>query len=307
LLAVWRQGARSPRRGLKSYAGDQGVSARERQALVELYQATGGGHWTHHVGWLGPPGTECKWHGVTCGPRFGDHRSVEELDLPDNHLVDSLPPALGQLTSLEDLDLSEDNLSGSVPSELGGLSRLEWLVIFGNHLSGLLPRKLIDRWLAGQLDLRAEAPLLTDVSEIDFEFDPSALLCGKRRIRLEADGRAVLLTKRCRNETPEDRTTFCEVKQGRVWPQQFARLAWLLEKNGFYDLNANYARSITDSVFVTVGATRNGKRLQVEEYAGGGPFELWVIQTAVEGVAESIEWKKTTTLATCPQTDSDGR
>jgi hypothetical protein len=41
----------------------------------------------------------------------------------------------------------------------------------------------------------------------------------------------------------------------------------------------------------------------VENYAGGGPFELWVIQTAIEGVASSIEWEKTTTQPGCPKWD----
>ena len=73
-----------------------------------------------------------------------------------------------------------------------------------------------------------------------------------------------------------------------------------MEKNGFYNLKAEYSRNITGSVFETIRVTRNGKRHEVGDYAGGGPFELWVIQIAIEGIASQADWEKTTTLPVCP-------
>jgi hypothetical protein len=255
------------------------VSMEERQVLVALYKATDGDHWNHHVGWLGPPRTECKWDGVRCGSESGEPTFVTGLVLYQNNLV------------------------GSIPRGLGLLSHLDELMIFGNHLSGMLPQVLIQRWLAGALEISAEAPLLTDVSKIEFESDPSALLCGLRRISLGSDGRAVVFARRCRNATPGDRTTICEVKEGQVSSRQFAPLAWLLERNGFYDLRANYSRNVTDSTFERTRVTRGAKRYEVENYADAGPFELWIIQSAIEGVASSIEWEKTTTQPECPRWD----
>jgi len=49
-------------------AADGPIPAEERQALIDLYNSTGGNNWTDHSGWLGPPGTECQWHGVACAP-----------------------------------------------------------------------------------------------------------------------------------------------------------------------------------------------------------------------------------------------
>lgn len=252
--------------------GDWGVSLEERQALVALYEATDGSHWKHHAGWLGPPGTECKWHGVACGSPLG--KQVTALELGDNNLV------------------------GPVPDALGRLKGLEWLTIDGNHLSGRLPDVLIQRWLAGTLATSAEAPLLTDVSEIELEVDATALLCHEHRFVIRSDGSAALFTTRCRDATPEDRATFCEMKVGHA--NGIAMLGWLLEKNGFYNMQPDYSRNITDSVVERIRATRNGKSYEVRDYAGGGPFELWVIESAIEGVASGAEWEKTTTQPVCP-------
>ncbi|MGO9095835.1 MAG: DUF6843 domain-containing protein [Bryobacteraceae bacterium] len=96
----------------------QGVSREERQALVALYEATDGSHWTHRFGWPGPPGTECKWHGVVCGSSSGGPPAVTALDLADNNLVGAVPSAIGQLTHLEDLALYGNRLSGRLPEPL---------------------------------------------------------------------------------------------------------------------------------------------------------------------------------------------
>ncbi len=258
---------------------DEAVSPQERQALLALYEATDGSHWKDHTGWLGPVGTECAWYGVECAPRGNGQTAVYALVLFEN------------------------NLHGTIPAALGQLAHLESLHIFGNHLSGMLPDALVRRWRLGLLDVSAEGSLLTDVSEIDFESSASALLCGRDRIVLRSDGSAVFFTERCRNTTPKDRATFCEVKEGRILGMEFATLALLVEKNGFFSLQRNYQRNITDSLFLSTRVTRGAKTYEVVDYAGGGPFELWVIQRAIEGVASSIEWEKTKTLAACPRWD----
>ena len=254
----------------------RGVSEEERQALVALYKATDGEHWNHRVGWLGARGTECKWHGVSCWSELGGPMAVTGLALYQNNLVGTIPPALGQLSHLKDLE------------------------IFGNHLSGMLSPKLIQRWLTGALEVSAEAPLLTDVTMIEFESDPPTL-CGGHRITLGSDGRAKLFTTRCRDATPDDQTTFCEVKVGRVLPGPFSSLGWLLEKNGFYGLRTNYERNATDRRFERTRVIKHGNRFEVGNYADAGPFELWVIQTAIQGVGSSVGWEKSTAQPECPK------
>jgi len=255
----------------------QGVSPQERQSLAALYDATGGKDWKNHAGWLGPAGTECVWHGVECGRK-----------------TDGTPT----VTSIE---LSENNLNGVIPQALDQLTQLTWLSLAGNRLRGQIPEPLIQHWLSGLLWIAAEAHLLADLTELDFELDPSALLCGRERVILRSDGTAVHYTKRCRNATREDRRTYCEVEQGHIWLQDFAKLAWLLDKNGFYLLQRTYDRSMTHGAFDSTRALKDGKTYEVVNYAEAGPLELWVIERAIEGSKLATEWGKPKTEPTCPR------
>jgi len=77
----------------------RGVSPDERGALVALYRATDGDYWTDHGGWLGPPGTECSWHGVLC--LQGESGSIIDLNLSENNLRGRIPESTIRLTRLE--------------------------------------------------------------------------------------------------------------------------------------------------------------------------------------------------------------
>jgi Leucine Rich Repeat (LRR) protein len=287
--------------GFEKTEKGKAIPQEEREALEALYEATDGEHWMHRVGWLGPPGTECGWHGVGCGSGRKSSVNVVDLDLYENNLVGSIPGSIGRLRSLQSLDLGGNHLTGAIPDTLGRLRDLEGLTLFGNHLSGTLPDPLIQRWLAGPLDISAEASLLSDVSEIDFEARSSSVLCASHRVILRSNETAISYTERCRAATPGDRTTFCEVKNGRVGAAEFARLGWLIKKNGFFGLKPEYYRNTTDAGFENTRVTENGKPYAVSDYADGGPFELWVIENAIEGVAANAEWENTSTQRECPR------
>ncbi|MBN2430742.1 MAG: hypothetical protein JXQ27_04670 [Acidobacteria bacterium] len=139
----------------------------ERDALIAIYNTTGGADWVHSDNWLGAPGTECTWYGVVCDP---SESHVIELDLsnyPDgnnltgpfpvsvtalteltvltfykNNLTGPIPPEIGNLSQLEILTLSSNDLSGPLPTELGQLSQLDSLVLSNNRFSGPLPTEL---------------------------------------------------------------------------------------------------------------------------------------------------------------------
>lgn len=119
------------------------IPAHERAALIALYNSTNGDGWTNNSGWLGSPGTEGSWYGVTVSfTDSGEH--VTELWLVDNKLSGSIPYQLGNLSQLDLIDLGGNKLSSSIPSQLGNLSNLEVLALNYNQLSGTIPSSFIN-------------------------------------------------------------------------------------------------------------------------------------------------------------------
>ena len=113
------------------------IPASERNALITLYNSTNGDNWVDNTGWLGSPGTECSWEGVTC-----NGNSITEITLRFNRLTGSIPPELGQLSQLTYLSLLFNQLTGSIPPELGQLSQLTKLILSSNQLTGSIPPEL---------------------------------------------------------------------------------------------------------------------------------------------------------------------
>ena len=77
-------------------------------------------------------------------PALGQLHNLIYLHLYNNQLSGSIPPALGQLQNLEVLNLRDNQLSGSIPPALGQLHNLTHLNLRGNPLSGSLPASLVN-------------------------------------------------------------------------------------------------------------------------------------------------------------------
>lgn len=153
-----------------------GSPAADRNALVALYEATGGDNWTNNTNWLGdkPLG---EWHGV-----YVDHMGrVIALSLFDNGLSGPIPPEIGSLTELEHLQLGYNGLSGTLPAELGHLADLTDLSLFGNSLSGSIPPDLgslvgLERLRLSQNQFSGPIPPelgnLANLTEVDLAYNP---------------------------------------------------------------------------------------------------------------------------------------
>ncbi|NBB94070.1 MAG: hypothetical protein GVY32_12975, partial [Gammaproteobacteria bacterium] len=118
------------------------VPAEERQALIDLYQATGGDEWKNNDGWMGPEGSECDWFGIVCAPD-GEGMRVWEIKLAGNRLAGHLPSAFEAFTNLVHLNLSYNELTGSIPDDLWGLGDEGVLRLDHNEFHGEIPDTLL--------------------------------------------------------------------------------------------------------------------------------------------------------------------
>ena len=93
-----------------------GSAETDREALVALYNATGGENWITSYNWLSDAPLD-EWEGV----RTNDDGRVTSLYLDHNDLSGEIPAELGSLSNLEALELyrpANYDLSGCVPSSL---------------------------------------------------------------------------------------------------------------------------------------------------------------------------------------------
>jgi Leucine-rich repeat (LRR) protein len=115
-----------------------GVSVAECQALVDLYNSTGGptNTWTDDELWLVSTNVD-DWFGIVVD---GGH--VTQLDISNNNLVGSIPSEIQDLDWVTSLNLASNNLSGSIPASMGGMNSLAILYLYGNSLTGSIPPEL---------------------------------------------------------------------------------------------------------------------------------------------------------------------
>ena len=127
---------------------DSATVETNREALIALYNATGGPNWTNNANWLSdtPVG---EWHGVVADSAGG----VIALQLGSNGLRGEIPGELGHLSYLVYLELARNELSGGIPPELGQLSNLEILSLYSNNLTGQIPGELGQLSILTSLDL----------------------------------------------------------------------------------------------------------------------------------------------------------
>lgn len=102
----------------------------ECDALVALYDNTGGSNWANHTGWISNT-DPCTWYGVGC-----ERGHVATLNLVANGLAGALPSELGNLVHLRELVVDYNKLTG-VPATISGLKAVRTISLKANRLTSL--------------------------------------------------------------------------------------------------------------------------------------------------------------------------
>ncbi|WP_065218294.1 MULTISPECIES: PL29 family lyase N-terminal domain-containing protein [Butyricimonas] len=110
---------------------------KEREALMDLYNATNGTSWTKQTNW-GSDKPVSEWHGINCRK----DGTIYEIDLGSNNLSGELPASIGEFDKIFFIDLSENQLTGALPQEIGNLKQLLSLKISRNNFTNLDALKL---------------------------------------------------------------------------------------------------------------------------------------------------------------------
>ncbi|MYK99445.1 MAG: hypothetical protein F4014_11755, partial [Gemmatimonadetes bacterium] len=109
----------------------------DREALVMLYNATGGPDWRNSYNWLteAPLG---EWYGVTTD----EDGRVDGLVLTENNLDGPLPAEVMGIEKLQVIDFRYNNLTGMIPSGLVEPEAVTWFALGHNQFTGPIPSDL---------------------------------------------------------------------------------------------------------------------------------------------------------------------
>ena len=124
------------------------IPASEYNALVDLYNSTGGASWSNNAGWLDPKAD--SWDRIDL--MFGH---VAGIYLSGNHLVGTIPSSAGSFPAVFNFELADNQLTGNIPASLGSLSNAVWLYLDHNQLSGGIPDSLGNLTQLQELNLSA--------------------------------------------------------------------------------------------------------------------------------------------------------
>ncbi|UZO80676.1 hypothetical protein NBT05_17255 [Aquimarina sp. ERC-38] len=116
------------------------VPQEQRQALIDLYNATDGPNWKNTWPVDDPDSKICDWYGVTVDQNY----NVIKVRLFSNNLRGNIPNSIDQLMYLETLNLNLNDLIGQIPKSIGSLTNLKELALEGNNLVGRIPDEITD-------------------------------------------------------------------------------------------------------------------------------------------------------------------
>ena len=163
---------------------DMEVPQHEKDALLDLYNATGGYEkwrdWQSDLldpvdyGWNESDSLSdvCNWYNVTCVCSIertcsdsNGKTNIYILDIPEG-AEGELPSSIGDLRELRNVYITETKITGTLPASVGNWTKLERLVLQYGNFSGRLPDEILNWVNLHEVRLHANA-LYTENPEIE--------------------------------------------------------------------------------------------------------------------------------------------
>ncbi|MBS1714338.1 MAG: hypothetical protein JST30_08375 [Armatimonadetes bacterium] len=119
-----------------------------------------------------------------------------------------------------------------------------------------------------------------DVREISLERTPCFGGCPVYTVTFKSDGTVHFSGKRYVDKTGE--------YEGKVAPEEVAKLAKALDTLGFWKLDKDYSEPITDQSHQYVRVTTDKGVRTVHRYGRKAPDELWMIETMIDGMLYNV-------------------
>lgn len=114
------------------------VPTSERDALMAIYNSTGGPNWVNNMNW-GTTNPVSSWHGISVA-NIDEQDHVVAIELASNNLNGTLPIEIGDFEQLTVISITfNELLTGNIPGEIGNLPNLEILDFWNNNLTGTIP------------------------------------------------------------------------------------------------------------------------------------------------------------------------
>jgi hypothetical protein len=79
--------------------------------------------------------------------------------------------------------------------------------------------------------------------------------------------------------------------EGRFNASEFAHLAALVERCGFFDWHDEYTEMVTDLPTYTLTVSRAQQSKTVLQYATDEPADFWMLAALVDGVSMQVVWE----------------
>ena len=102
----------------------------EKEALIDIFNKTGGDQWIKSETWKQEPDHVCSWEGVGCNP---EQTHVIQLDLSFKGVTGNIPSSIANLSFLESL-IFNDNKIESLPNEIEQLQNVKQINMGQNKL-----------------------------------------------------------------------------------------------------------------------------------------------------------------------------